>query len=553
MVFLLEIENDGTFRYKNVNKAAIQNSNLPSNLVGKTVHDVMPKKSADIIVENYQKAVQSREEVSYEAEIFIHDDHPNQLKRRYFESRVTPIFNDDEECEYIISITHDITERKNQEQELKLEKAKLDLIFNHAADAVFTFDSKGNYETVNPGFTNLLGWEKDELLNDPSLSIIPDEFEGEFCEIIGKLANGEVIENHVSKRLTKDGNTVDVLSSYTPIMEGNQFLGGVAMYKNISELKRMTEQLKDSELRYRQIADHLSDLISVIDTNGTILYASPSHQTILGLSPGFYEGKSILTFAHGDDMNKIQSFIDTITGTKKASSVEFRRLTKERETVWIEAKGTPVLDISGNVIRIIMISRDIGQLKQREEAFKHQALHDHLTNLPNRRMFDNTLGTAMDKTKRSKNPLAIFTLDCDHFKEINDTYGHEVGDEVLKEFARRIQQNINESAFASRIGGDEFLILQPDIKKKEEAITTAKNIISSMDTPFQIGHLTILIGASIGVSFYYGDGINKENLLKQADDALYEAKQNGRNRFAIYSEKKQYSIWQRTKHYFLLK
>ncbi|KGX91884.1 sensor domain-containing protein [Pontibacillus marinus] len=553
MVFLIEVQKDGTFRYKNVNNAAIKQSNLPKDLIGKTIHEVMPTTSADIITENYQNAVQSKKEVSYEAEIFIHDEDPSQFKKRYFESRVTPVFNDQDQCEYLISITHDVTERKEHEQKLRLEKAKLDIIFNHAADAVFTFDSKGGYVTVNPGFTRLLGWEEEELLNDPSLSIIPDEYKDDFNNIVEKLTNGEVIENHLSKRLTKEGNTIDVISSYTPIMENGKFLGGVAMYKDISELKRMTEQLRDSELRYRQIADHVSDLVTVIDKNGTTLYASPSHQDILGLPPDFYLDKSILTFSHGDDMNNIQHFMDSIIQTKQSQSVEFRRITKDRETIWIEAKGTPVLDISGNVDRIIMISRDIGKLKQREEAFKHQALHDHLTNLPNRRMFDNALDTEMEKVKRSKKPLAVFALDCDHFKDINDNYGHEVGDEVLKEFANRIKHNVSERSIVSRIGGDEFLILQPDIRKKEDATSTAKSILSSMNTPFQIGHLTILVGTSIGISFYYGDEISEENLLKQADDALYEAKQRGRDRFRVYAERKQYSLWQRIKHFFRLR
>ncbi|KGX91272.1 PAS domain-containing protein [Pontibacillus marinus] len=315
MVFLIDVQKDGTFRYRNVNNAAMEKSNLPKDLIGKTIHEIMPKASADIIIENYQKAVHSKEEVSYEAEIFIHDETAKQLQKRYYESRVTPVLNDEGQCEYLISITHDVTERKEQEHELKLEKAKLDMILNHAADAVFTFDSNGKYVTVNPGFTRLLGWKEEDLLNDPSLSIIPTEYKEDFGEIVEKLTNGEVIENHLSKRLTKDGNTIDVISSYTPILENGKFLGGVAMYKDITEFKRMAEQLRDSELRYRQIADHLSDLVTVIDPTGNILYASPSHKDTLGLSPEFYVNKSILTFAHGDDMNQIQHFIKNIVHT----------------------------------------------------------------------------------------------------------------------------------------------------------------------------------------------------------------------------------------------
>ncbi len=158
-------------------------------------------------------------------------------------------------------------------------------------------------------------------------------------------------------------------------------------------------------------------------------------------------------------------------------------------------------------------------------------------------MFDNALENAKEKGKRSKRPLALFALDCDHFKQINDTYGHEVGDEVLKEFSNRIKQKVSDNSIVSRIGGDEFLIVQPDIRKKEDATKIAKSIVSSMKTPFQIGHLTILVGTSIGISFYYGDDISKEDLLKQADDALYDAKQRGRDCFRIYAERKQYSLW----------
>jgi diguanylate cyclase (GGDEF)-like protein/PAS domain S-box-containing protein len=534
MIFLIAVEDDCTFRYINANEAAVSGSSLPNDFRGKTIQEVMPKDSADTITEKYKEAIELKQKLSYEAKITIPMQNViNKYISRYFESRVTPVFEDDGSCKHIIAITHDITERKRKEKELRKEKAKYELIFNHAADAVFTFDESGDYTTINPGFTNLFGWTIEELRYESTNTIVPDGYKEDLKGIFNKLKNGQIIDNHLSKRVSKEGKYIDVLSSYTPIMDESKMVGGVAIYKDITEMRRMTEQLRDSEQRYRLIADNLTDLIRVIDANGITLYASPSYSEVFGVSPEFFYKKSFLIFAHAEDMPNLEQFLESIVQTRSPNTVEFRRLHKGGDSIWMETKGTPVLDVKGNVERIILVSRDIVEQKEREEIYWHQANYDDLTGIPNRRFFDEQLDQAMHQSQRMKQQLALCVLDCDYFKQINDTYGHDVGDEVLKGFASRIEEVLGAKDIVSRMGGDEFCILIPGITNQKEAITIVKQIIKSIRIPFEIGEEVLHLTTSIGITFYKGDYKTKEIVFKQADEALYKAKRYGRDRFEI--------------------
>lgn len=533
MVFLISVGDDESFRYVNANDAAIKGLSLPAKFTGHTIHEIMPKDSADIITTKYKESITSKEQVIYEAKIHVLND--GNKETRYVESRVTPIFDEQGVCKHIIAITHDITERKVKQKELDREKKRLELLFNHASDAIYTFSKKGSYITVNPGFTKLFGWREEELINDSSISIVPEGCKDDLIQIFEKLNKGETIDNHESQRVTKHGDTIHVLSSYTPIMEDGVMTSGIAMYKDITELIKMTEQLKLSEKQYRLIFDHVTDLIRVVDARGITVYASQSHKDILGVSPEFYLNKPFLTFVHSEDMSTLQSFFNTIIDSKKTETVQYRRLHKGGTTLWMESRGTPVLDIEGNVDKIILISRDIGESKQREETYKYQANHDELTNLANRRYFDEQLTNTMSKANRTQRTIALFTLDCDKFKQVNDRYGHDVGDYVIKTFSSRIKELLGDEDIVSRVGGDEFQIIYTEMLTKDDAFNLAKKIIKSIEEPITTQNHKLTLTTSIGISFYEGDQKDKDVLIKESDDALYQAKKKGRNRYETYA------------------
>lgn len=181
-------------------------------------------------------------------------------------------------------------------------------------------------------------------------------------------------------------------------------------------------------------------------------------------------------------------------------------------------------------------TRALEEVRKAEEKLTHMANYDYLTNLPNRNLFHDRLNVAINHAKRSKKKLALFFLDIDHFKLINDKLGHDVGDEILKTFAARIQQCIRKSDTPARLGGDEFVILLDQINDFEVASVIAQKIIANINTPFTFQEKSIHVSTSIGITFFKDDNTTPTELLKQADQALYAAKKAGRNNYKIFAE-----------------
>ena len=208
---------------------------------------------------------------------------------------------------------------------------------------------------------------------------------------------------------------------------------------------------------------------------------------------------------------------------------------------FVELAATPYFDENNDCVGIIELGRDITthvelqyKLDKQKSILQHQAYHDNLTGLANRALFDDRLNQGIKKAKRAKTKLALFFIDLDKFKAINDTLGHEAGDEVLITTAKRIKQNIREEDTISRIGGDEFTIIMEHITKKDNALKLAQKIMDAVIQPIIFENNTLNISASIGISIYPTDDIDPHTLLKYADMAMYKAKEKGRNNVQFY-------------------
>jgi diguanylate cyclase (GGDEF)-like protein len=176
----------------------------------------------------------------------------------------------------------------------------------------------------------------------------------------------------------------------------------------------------------------------------------------------------------------------------------------------------------------------LAKLKKSEEKLAHLASYDFLTDLPNRFLFTHTLETAILYAKRYEKKIAVFYMDVDHFKKINDTLGHDAGDALLKEVANRIKACVRESDTPSRFGGDEFVVLQNDVKNEDDVKVLAQKINHCMEQPFYLNNQPEKITISIGAAILTDKNTTSEMLISQADQALYDSKQSGRDRFTIY-------------------
>jgi diguanylate cyclase (GGDEF)-like protein/PAS domain S-box-containing protein len=293
--------------------------------------------------------------------------------------------------------------------------------------------------------------------------------------------------------------------------------------------------LHESEEIFRIIAENADDLIAVLDTDGRRIYNSPSYHKIfrkeeLGV------GSCSFDEIHPEDRERIKALFRRTVETGIGERAEFRLLLKDGSIRHIESQGNVVHDASGKVSRVVVVSRDVTERKKIEENLRHLSYHDMLSGLPNRILFSDRLKQAIAAAKRDKiHILSLMFMDLDNFKKINDNFGHAAGDLVLKEVASRIQDCLRESDTAARMGGDEFVVLLPAIESPDDAMIVAEKIRHALYHPIDLGNHGLTVTTSIGIVVYPEHGSEEEALLKNADAAMYHAKESGRDTVCLFS------------------
>jgi len=294
------------------------------------------------------------------------------------------------------------------------------------------------------------------------------------------------------------------------------------------------EALRQSEARYRLIAENMTDLVCIIDWGGYFKYASPSHVTVLGFPAAAYEGRHAGIFMHDDDRRKVREQLEEMVAAKKDGVLKYRFKNISGDWIWLEGKASPIFDERGLFEHFLIVSRDITERLAYEEKLTHMAYHDTLTGLPNRRLFKEKLEHALKEAKQNKKKAAVMYLDLDNFKYINDTLGHDVGDELLRQFARRVKGSLRDQDILSRQGGDEFTILLPEIEEEQDAIRIADDIRASFQKAWNIGRNLFNTTSSMGIAFYPANGKKGYELMRSADTALYQAKKDGKNMYRAF-------------------
>ncbi len=267
--------------------------------------------------------------------------------------------------------------------------------------------------------------------------------------------------------------------------------------------------------------------IAALDTEGHITYFNPTAERIFGVGAGEVTGKKLdeVHALHDVDPGRIQRAIENVN---TVGSHEFTLELPRGETVCVvKARVSAILDEYGKLLGHALMVNDITRQRKAEETIRFMAYHDMLTGLPNRSLFNDRLNHELLRARRSDRLLAIMMLDLDRFKEVNDTFGHSVGDDLLKDVAGRLAEALRASDTVARMGGDEFLFLAPDLHSVEEVTTVAGRILSCLDQPFLLAGTSVAIGGSLGIAMFPGDGDSLDTLTRCADRAMYEAKRRG--------------------------
>jgi len=275
--------------------------------------------------------------------------------------------------------------------------------------------------------------------------------------------------------------------------------------------------------------------VLMMDTAGRIISWNEGAKKIFGYSKSEAIGKSVSFIFSTNDRKLKMPQLEMATAKKKGRADDERQhRRKDGSLFWATGVMWAIKDEDGNLKGLSKLVRDISERKNMEDTIRHQSLHDTLTGLPNRRAFEDRFALSITKAKRNKEVLGTIFLDLDNFKHVNDTLGHDTGDILLQEVASRLSSGLRKGDTICRIGGDEFIILIDNMKSPKDMDLVIKKLQDKLKPFFKISNKQIKMAASMGISFYPEHGKSPRVLEKRADQALYKAKEAGKDRFEVY-------------------
>lgn len=296
------------------------------------------------------------------------------------------------------------------------------------------------------------------------------------------------------------------------------------------------QELRAAEQRFSDIAYSSSDWLWETDGEGRFTYCSEGVYGVLGYAAEDVIGRTLFDFLAPTEIDYRAHVQDLIQNKEPLRNLENWNLHLDEHLVGLLISGTPIVREDGSLTGYRGVFKDITEQKRVEEEIRRIAYYDRLTGLPNRTLLTDRMEVALSRAKRDAEQLAILFIDLDRFKNVNDNLGHSVGDQLLRLVAERLKKSIRECDTLARLGGDEFIILLNDIDNSDQIIHICKRIFTNLESYFDLNGYHFFISCSIGIALFPHDGESVQTLMKNADTAMYRAKENGRNRFIFYDQ-----------------
>jgi diguanylate cyclase (GGDEF)-like protein/PAS domain S-box-containing protein len=413
-------------------------------------------------------------------------------------------------------------------------------------------DVDGRILYVNPADAEMHGYKVEELLGEDVRIFAP-------TKRWNPMNPEEIKALHKWKResanLRKDGSIFAAqLMSDVITDTGGKVIGIITTCEDITARKDMEEKLKESEEKFRSLVDSTDDSIFLLDSNYKFLFMNKKHLFRMGISEGEYTGRSFIEFHPPEEAGEFIAKVDEVFRTGESIHNEYKG---QKNNQYFLQTLSPIKDQYGMPEAVTVISKDITEHKKTEEQVRFLAYFDSLTGLPNRFFFKELLDKALSHAERHKLILATLFLDVDNFKRINDTLGHDIGDELLQAVTARLLKSVRNSDSISRandntitntlsrLGGDEFVVLLSEIADVPDAAVVARRLLKDISEPYMLKGHKVIITASVGISVYPSDGEDAQSLLKYADLAMYHAKDIGKNNYQYYTESMKSAAFER--------
>ncbi|MCB1886532.1 MAG: PAS domain S-box protein [Rhodocyclaceae bacterium] len=515
-------------RYLGCNQAFVAYTGvLREDLLGKSVFDIAPPEHAARQQARDQELLKNPGQQSYDTTVRRADG----SRREVAFSRAT-FHHVDGSLAGIVGSIVDITERKRAEQAMQEQSDRLRLYFDLPMIGMARLGLKDGWLEINDKLCQIVGYPQDQLAGLAWMDLVhPDDSAAEIrrfsdalsgatdgyaCDLRLLRYDGSAIHCHVIMRCVRDDDgTLEYF---------------VVMVQDISERKRLEDSLRLSAT----VFEHAAEGVMIVDADTCIVAVNRTFTEItgysadetLGRNPRFLQSGKTPPETYRDMWQQVQDkgiWRGELWNRRKDGTLFAELLT-------ISA----VRDEAGATTHYVGLISDITTIKRSQETLDYQAHHDPLTDLPNRLLFEDRLGHALHRARRSDRQLAVLFIDLDRFKIINDTLGHPVGDDVLCGVGQRLLASLRESDTLARLGGDEFILLLDSIEDEEDAAIVASKLLDDFREPVFAAGQEFVVSASIGISLHPRDGNDVATLVRNADAAMYRAKERGRNSFDFY-------------------
>lgn len=530
MVFVMAVGSTGAFIYEFVNRAARNTLGLGEDIIGREICEVVGEERGKELEDRYREVALSGVPAVYE------DSYPGPCGQECFsEVRLTPLIGGGA-CTHIVATVRDVTEkvlamRSESAMSSRLEESgsRSRALYENNSDGVLDISDEGLVLAANPAAVRLIGKREEELVGMHYSRLVAAGDEDRAREAFRRAG---VESGDIRLDVRTGEGPVGCLLKFTPVMISGRRIGCYAHLKDMRELDRLVGQFVESERRFRIIAENVRDVITLMDADWHFLYVSPSSLMMFGFSPEQLMQTKADTHIHPADFPELNRVYESAIREREAFMARVRLLHAQDGWLWSEITGSAVYESDGSFLQMVLVIRDVTRQKEEEDRLQQFAYHDALTGLPNRRLFLERLGKRLDEYRLTGSPFAVVLMDIDDFKRVNDNLGHAAGDEVIRAFGERIAVTL-ENGLVARLGGDEFVVLITECRDAEEAAAFGRTILASLADPLHVPGWEIRITTSLGIALAAPDRQTPGQLLKLADQAMYEAKKSGRNRFRI--------------------
>ena len=448
---------------------------------------------------------------------------------RWVEVSTIPLRNPSNNPEGSVMLLSDISEEMEEAKRAK----ELTRVLEASPDLVAILDPLGRAITwANDAITSHLNSKSNEQL----LNSLDSWSQAQYATVALPTVRSTGIWRGELRLSTSQNKILPISTLLVAQRNEEKQIEAISMVaRDLSELKAAEQRVEASEIRLAALVEHASDLVCVADDVGRVIYASPAVARVLNLSASELEGTPVFDLVHPDDREDLMGKMEEIVNTPGISpSLEARVAHADGGWRHMEVVTTNLLN-NPAVSGIVINARDITERVEVAAQLEEKAFHDELTGLPNRSLLLERLADALHRASRHDRMVGVLFLDLDRFKVVNDSLGHSVGDELLSETARRLEQTIRPDDTVARLGGDEFVVVIGNMIRTTDALVAAERVRSAVAQPVTLGNESTVVTTSVGIAIAFGDESPAE-LLQDADTAMYRAKEGGRDRAEMFDD-----------------